>query len=117
MIKIEKITEDNFVKSYQQRLNEIFESYRFEYNTQAVRNNIKLKATNLLEQAKQQYVAEGRVLSLNNYKKPARDLGLIEIEIEEDPYDFTKLRITPNLSASFVLSEMDREEFEARREI
>lgn len=117
MINIGKIAEDRFLKSFQQRLNEIFDSYIFEYNTKAVRNDIKLKVINLLEQARQQYVAEGRVLSLNSYKKPARDLGPIEIEIEEDPYDFTKLRITPNLSARYIMDEMEREEFDDWREI
>lgn len=112
MISIKRIVDDRLLKSFQQRLNEIFDSYVFEYNTKAVRDEIKFKVINLLEQARQQYVAEGRVLSFDNCTKRASELGQLEIEIEADPHDLTKLCITPNLAAHYIMSEMEREEFD-----
>lgn len=117
MISIKRIVDDRLLKSFQQRFNEIFDSCIFEYNTKAVRDEIKFKVINLLEEARQQYVAEGRVLSFDNCKKRASELGEIEIEIEADPHDLTKLCIMPNLSARYIMDEMEREEFDDWREI
>ena len=62
MPKIE-ITKKAIIETFKQKLNEIVDHFTFEANTLATREAIKYQVENLLEEARQQYIREGKIVA------------------------------------------------------
>lgn len=108
-MKIE-LSKKLIVKTFQQRLDEILDHYTFEANTLATREAIKFQVENLLEEARNQYISEGKIFSVGDFHVSAKALGPVTVNIKQDPQDETRLYFDTNLSGGFILSEMKNEE-------
>ena len=105
-----EIIVNNLVKTFQQRLDEILDHFTFEANTLATREAIKYQVENLLEEARQQYIVEGKVFSVGDFRMSAAELGPVEVEVKVDPSDDTRLYFETNLSGGFIMQEIEKDE-------
>lgn len=109
MPKIE-ITKKEIIKTFKQKLNEIVDHFTFEANTFATREAIKHQVENLLEEARQHYIGEGKIFSVGDFHVSAKALGPVTVEVKQDPNDNTRLYFDTNLSGCFILVSIKDEE-------
>ena len=98
------------VKTFQQRLNEIIDHFTFEANTLATREAIKYQVENLLEEARQQYIEEGKIFSIGDFHISAKALDPVTVNVKQDPQDETRLYFETNLSGGFIMQEIEKED-------
>lgn len=110
IMKVENnIINSRIVKTFKEEIDQIYEDFIGEYNSQAVRQLIAIKVKDVIDRAKAQYAAEDRKFTIGNTMIAAKHIGEIPISINVYGNDLTSVCIDTDFNGNLILNEINKD--------